>query len=116
VANAPVDPKCEKGTPVALNDCLAGYFGEQLLEGVRCDSCAKPTNFTSRLRFITYPKTLVVVLQRFVHDDYVPKKLEVELQMPHGENYDEPIDFETFRSLTNGEVGPDEVGLPAVAQ
>jgi len=30
-------------------------------------------------RFKNYPKYLVVVLQRFVMDDWVPKKLDVEL-------------------------------------
>lgn len=30
----------------------------------------------------SFPRVLVVVLQRFVYDNWVPKKLEIELQVP----------------------------------
>ena len=42
---------------------------------------------------MTFPKALSVVLGRFVFDDWVPKKLEIELQVP-----DDAIDFEKYRS------------------
>jgi hypothetical protein len=34
---------------------------------------------TKRQRLNTFPKVLLIVLQRFVYDSWVPKKLEVEL-------------------------------------
>lgn len=46
---------------------------------------------------------LAVVLQRFVYDQWVPKKLEIEIQIP---NLDE-IDFERFRG-TNCQGHPGE--------
>lgn len=34
-----------------------------------------------------------MVLQRFVHDEWVPKKLEIEFEVPHSDN----IDLERYR-------------------
>lgn len=45
-------------------------------------------------------------LTRFVFDDWVPKKLEIELQVPT----DKPIDFEKYRG--NGALKPGEEELP----
>jgi ubiquitin carboxyl-terminal hydrolase 5/13 len=39
-------------------------------------------------RFKTFPKYLVVVLQRFVVDNWVPKKLEIYLKFDHSANHD----------------------------
>lgn len=57
-----------------------------------CSQCNSKTIFTKRQRFITYPKTLVVVLSRFTFDEWVPKKLEIELQVS-----EDKLDFERFR-------------------
>ena len=97
---APVDSKCEKGTEVPLDACLENFFGDQMLDDVWCTGCEKKTSFTQRYRFLTYPKSLVIVLQRFVFDDWVPKKLEIELQVPTGDA--DQIDFEKYRSAGNG--------------
>ena len=35
---------------------------------------------SQRKRFVTFPRNLVVCLKRIVFDDWVPKKLEVDLQ------------------------------------
>lgn len=76
---APVDSKVEKGTPVDLELCFERYFADNEIDGVNCAVCQKATTWTQRFRFLSYPKTLCVVLQRFVYDDWVPKKLEIEL-------------------------------------
>lgn len=89
---APVDSKVEKGTPVDLEDCLKRFFGEEEIPGFDCSNCKTKRNFTKRQRFISYPRTLVIVLQRFVFDEWVPKKLDIELQVP-----ETTIDFERFR-------------------
>jgi len=60
-----------------------------------------------RQRFNSYPKVLCVVLQRFVFDNWVPKKLEIELQVP----LDKPQDFERFRG-SGGAPQPGETLLP----
>ena len=49
-------------------------------------------------------------MQRFVFDDWVPKKLEVELQVPETE-----INFEAWKSTTNGEPAPGEEVIPEEA-
>lgn len=90
--SAPVASNVEKGTEVLLQACLDNFFSEGLVEDLQCAGCGTKTNQTKRQRFITYPKVLAITLQRFVHDDWVPKKLEIELQVPHGENPN--IDFE----------------------
>ena len=51
-----------------------------------------------------------MVLQRFVFDDWVPKKLEIELQVPESS-----INFEQWKSETNGEPAPGEEKLPEAA-
>lgn len=48
----------------------------------------------------------MIVLQRFVFDQWVPKKLEIELQVPQ-----DNIDFEKFRG-SNGIAGEGEQLLP----
>lgn len=62
---------------------------------------------TKRQRLNTFPKVLLIVLQRFVYDSWVPKKLEIELQVPT----DVPQDFERFRG-TMGTPQEGEVLLP----
>lgn len=99
---APVDSKVPKGTAVELSACLERYFGDQVLDDVFCSSCAKKSQFTQRFRFVRYPKTLCMALQRFVFDDWVPKKLEVELQV------NGPVDLEAFKSANQGQPLPGE--------
>lgn len=53
---------------------------------------------------------MVIVLQRFVFDDWVPKKLEIELKVPENE-----INFEQWKSETNGEPAPGEEVMPEAA-
>lgn len=52
-------------------------------------------------------------MQRFVHDDWVPKKLEIELQVPHGENPN--IDCEVYRSAGGGKPVEGEDPMPEAA-
>lgn len=47
-----------------------------------------------------------MTLQRFVFDDWVPKKLEVELQV------NGPVDFEVFKSANGGQPLPGEELIP----
>lgn len=115
IVQAPVASSVEKGTPVGLKDCLLAHFAEEKIDGLECAICNGKTTYSSTNRFVTFPKVLILVLQRFVHDDYVPKKLEVELTLPDGENYDAPIIFEEYKSATDGKVGPGEQGFPESA-
>jgi uncharacterized UBP type Zn finger protein len=61
------------------------------------------TEFVKTNYFLTYPKVLVVILQRFVFNDWVPKKLMIELQV----DTNQPINLEVYRgqegATSNGE-------------
>ena len=75
----PVASNAEKGTPVSLDACLEATFADSVIEDFACPCCNAKTNVTDRKRFIAYPRNLAVCLKRIVFDDWVPKKLEIEL-------------------------------------
>lgn len=76
---APVGAKCPPGHPVEFESCLEHYFADSLIDDFACSVCKAKTQCTKRVRFVTYPTVLVAVLAREVYDDWVPKKLEVDL-------------------------------------
>jgi ubiquitin carboxyl-terminal hydrolase 5/13 len=63
-----------------------------------CSSCKKETTFKEKKSFLKFPKMLCVVLNRFVTDNWVPRKLEVDLDIPQGKEGDLPLDFDYFKS------------------
>lgn len=78
---------------------------------MNCPVCAKATTYSQRYRFLTYPKVLGIVIQRFVYDDWVPKKLEVELQVPI--KAEDALDLESkYTSKTNCKLAEGEEGFP----
>ena len=108
---APVDSKVEKGTEVPIDACLENFFAEHDIDGVNCPCCQKACTWKQRYRFLKYPKALCVVLQRFVYDDWVPKKLEIELQVPLKD--DEVMDLESkYTSQTKCKLVEGEEGFP----
>ena len=76
----PVASSAEAGTPVSLSDCLAATFADQMIEDFACPQCNIKTIVSDRKRFINFPRNLSTCLKRIVFDDWVPKKLEIELQ------------------------------------
>lgn len=90
---APVPSTAEAGTEVPLSACLDVFFADHALDGLFCAVCQKNSDFTENKRFKTFPKYLMVVLQRFVLDQWVPRKLEVSLTF----NPDETFDFEAMK-------------------
>lgn len=59
---------------------------------------------------MTYPTSLCVVLTRQVYDNWVPKKLDIELTMPE----DEEINLEPYKG-SNCELKQGENALPEEA-
>lgn len=53
---------------VDLEECVASLFGDETIEGWRCDRCRAPAPAVRRYRCWKPPRTLVVVLKRFAHD------------------------------------------------
>jgi len=80
-----------KGVKVKIEKCLNKFFEDSYIEDVACNTCDIKTKMMVRQRFITFPKVLCIVLQRFVFENWVPKKLCIELEVPHGD--EEAIDF-----------------------
>lgn len=108
---APVSSKVEAGTPVDFNLCMENFFAEHLIEGVECAHCGKKTNFTDTKRFVDYPTNLVIILQRFVFDDWTPKKLEIDFKVdPNNEH-----NFDKFRG-NNCKLAPGEEAMPEAQQ
>lgn len=81
ILQAPVPSDAEPGTQVTLQDCLNTFFADYEVEGLKCPVCNKGTTHIVHKRFKTFPRHLVVVLQRFVMHNWVPRKLEVALQL-----------------------------------
>lgn len=52
-----------------------------------------------------------MVLQRFAVDDWVPRKLEIEVKVPDGSS----LDFEVFRAANNGQPVLGEEAFPEEA-
>lgn len=71
--------KAEKGTPVEFEACLQRFFGDEFIDDFFCATCQKKTTCSKRQRINEFPKMLMVTLTRQVYDDWVPKKLEIEL-------------------------------------
>ena len=75
----PVPSTTEAGTKVSLDACLEATFADQMIEDFACPCCNEKTTVADRKRFITYPRNLAMCLKRIVFDDWVPKKLEIDL-------------------------------------
>mmetsp|Transcript_5447 Transcript_5447/g.9203 ORF Transcript_5447/g.9203 Transcript_5447/m.9203 type:complete len:143 (+) Transcript_5447:1410-1838(+) len=111
ILNADVKSDCPKDTPVPIEPCLQRFFSEHEVDGgLFCTKCQEKTTFSSRYRFLSFPKALQIVLQRFVFDDWVPKKLEVDFKVPVDDAA--TIDLQQFASLTNMEPAEGETLIP----
>ena len=75
---------CEKGTPVDFMSCMQTFLADIVLEGVTCNKCGGKCNFVERKRFLTYPTVFPIFIQRQVLVNWVPRKLEIEIQLPGG--------------------------------
>jgi len=75
----PVASNAEAGTQVGLDACLEATFADSVIEDFACAVCNAKTMVTDRKRFIKFPRNLVICLKRIVFDDWVPKKLEIDL-------------------------------------
>ncbi|KAJ2805588.1 ubiquitin C-terminal hydrolase Ubp14, partial [Coemansia helicoidea] len=90
--------------PVPLAECLALMTGEETVDGYHCPACARPTTATKSTRFATFPKVLAVQVRRFELVDWVPRKLDIPVQVPLG-----AIDLAPHRGAG---IQPGEEALP----
>jgi ubiquitin carboxyl-terminal hydrolase 5/13 len=101
----------EKGTKIEFEDCLQKYFGDEMIADFRCGNCNKKTVCVKRQRFNSFPKVLVINHFYFVLENWVPKKLDIDVQIPQ----DKPLDLERFRG-NQGQLQPGEIPIAAAAE
>jgi uncharacterized UBP type Zn finger protein len=78
--NVPIDPKtAEKDTKVEFSECLKSFFEPRIQDQVHCPQCKEKRDFLRTPRLLSCPRHLPIVLRRFTFEDWVPKKLEVDI-------------------------------------
>ncbi len=73
--------------PVTFEDCLKDYTEGEDLE-YACPECKHQTMAKKTYKFITFPQVLAVWMYRFVQENWVPKKLNIAVQVPEDINLD----------------------------
>ena len=66
-----------------------------MVPGFECGTCKKKIVCIKRKRMNIFPKLLVINMFVFLFDNWVPKKLDIDLHIP----LHSPLDFERFRGL-----------------
>lgn len=64
------------------------------MEDIICSKCGKKCSFVERKRFITYPTIFPIFIQRQVMVNWVPRKLDIDMQIPGALKGDVPLDLE----------------------
>ena len=93
----PADKELEKEAVVDFSKILDNFFFDEMLNA-HCNYCDNTTLCSKRSRMLNYPAVLVACVQRFVFDDWVPRKLNVKIAVPEEGN-----NLEAFRGY-----GPQE--------
>jgi uncharacterized UBP type Zn finger protein len=83
---------------VSFTKCLGTFFNLKRVENVNCPKCKKKTTHSSKKSLLTFPKMLVVVIDRFVKDNWIPKKKKSGVVIPNALKGDFQLDFEYFKS------------------
>lgn len=78
----PIDTKDDGPDVIVDFDRVLSSFSQQEIVDYNCPNCKKTTQFTKQFMFETFPKVLVMVVNRFVCPDWVPKKLECSVNVP----------------------------------
>ena len=81
----PADKELEKEAVVEFQKIIDGFFFDEMLSA-KCSHCDKATLCSKRSRMVNYPAILVACVQRFVFDEWVPRKLNVKLGVPEEGN------------------------------
>ncbi|KJE92496.1 ubiquitin carboxyl-terminal hydrolase ubp14 [Capsaspora owczarzaki ATCC 30864] len=100
------DPKKLPPMPkerATFDESIALFTADEMVE-FRCPTCGQqPAGASKRQRFLSTPEVLVLNAKRFVYEDWVPRKLDIDFQVP------ETIDLSAFLA---GEHAADEHALP----
>lgn len=91
---------------VPLQSCLNAFFADELVEDFYSSALGRKTNALKRTRLATFPDYLVLQMRRFVLDGWVPKKMDVFIDVKDN------IELDSMRGQGPQ---PDEVLLPDVS-
>ncbi|XP_068142041.1 ubiquitin carboxyl-terminal hydrolase 5 [Drosophila tropicalis] len=96
---------------VPLQACLERFFGSELIEQFFSTAINGKTNAKKSTRLATMPDFLMIHLSKFtLGDDWVPKKLDVSVDMP------DELDLSSWRSLGGLQSGEEPLPEPPAEQ
>lgn len=107
----PIDPSLDSPDLVVPWDKLLENFAAPENIEFNCPQCRTSTPGLKSYSFKTFPSVLVLVVNRFVCPDWVPKKLKCGIQVPLAEF----SLLHLYRQET-GEILPEEASEPSVRQ
>jgi len=91
---------------IPFSVCLESFFGDEIVHDFWSSALKEKAIATKRTRFLTFPDYLVVQLKKFtVGEDWVPKKLDVSIDVP------DTLDLNEYRGIG---LQPHEVLLPDI--
>jgi len=92
----------ESKSKVHLTSCLEAFTADEELEFF-CPSCNAKTTATKNYRMGDFPSVLMMQMRKFVFEDWVPRKLGIQLDVP------QHLDLEFLRGVGKADF---EVELP----
>jgi len=98
----------EDTDPVLFTKCVEAWGAESSSDGWNCPQCQAKTSVTKSSRFQTYPELLLVHMRRFVFDNWVPTKLNTEVEM----DVKSAVELDAFRAQ-GLQAGEKEMPKPA---
>lgn len=93
--------KPEDEYPQDFNELCKGFLEGEVVEGVFCSKCGKKTDFIRKTFLKSFPKYLLVPVQRFVLDMLGPQKIQAYIHIELRQ--DKPLNFEGFKLPKNKE-------------
>lgn len=82
---------------VKLSDSFDEFAAQEIIENYKCEECGNTCVSTKQEGFVTFPKNLVVSVQRITLENWVPVKQEIPIEIP------EEIDITKYKAPTFGE-------------
>ncbi|KAI8376214.1 uncharacterized protein BYT42DRAFT_573797 [Radiomyces spectabilis] len=70
--------------PVTFYECLDTFIEQEAVEGYNCPNCKERTVAHKSVKFSTLPQYLVIHARRFAFINWVPTKLNIQIQFPEG--------------------------------
>ena len=87
--------KAEDEYPQFFDKLCKDYLDGEIVEGVFCVNCGKKTDFIRKPFMKTFPKYLLVPIQRFILDMLGPQKIQAYINIEL--NPEKPLNFEEFK-------------------